>query len=74
MAAGLPAAFGRLHLDHVIPVAMGGANGPTQLVHERCNTQSGGLLGALVTNARNGHPVDQITEVRVLDPYFYTER
>jgi hypothetical protein len=21
--------------------------------------------------ARNGHPVDQITEVRVLDPYFY---
>jgi hypothetical protein len=25
------------------------------------------------TAARNGLPVDRITEVRVLDPYFYTE-
>jgi uncharacterized protein YndB with AHSA1/START domain len=31
VAVGLLAAFGRLHLDHRVPVAMGGANGATRL-------------------------------------------
>jgi hypothetical protein len=33
VAVGLPATFGRLHLDHSVPVAMGGANGATRLLH-----------------------------------------
>jgi len=32
-AVSLPAAFGRLHLDHSVPVAMGGADGATRLLH-----------------------------------------
>ena len=32
VAVGLPAAFGRLHLDHNVPVAMGSANGATRLL------------------------------------------
>src|SRR5690242_6342662 len=32
-AVGRPAAFARLHLDHGVPVAMGGANGATRLLH-----------------------------------------
>jgi hypothetical protein len=35
VAVGLPAAFGRLHLDHSVPVAMGGANG----AHPGCCTR-----------------------------------
>ena len=35
VAVGLPAAFGRLHLDHSVPVAMGGANG----AHPDCCTR-----------------------------------
>ena len=35
----------RLHLDHVVPVALGGANGPTTLVHARCNLSAGATLG-----------------------------
>jgi hypothetical protein len=57
LAAGLPRQLGLLHLDHWTPVMLGGAGGPTRLVHARCNTQTGGLLGAIVTNARNGYPV-----------------
>lgn len=33
VAVGLPASFGRLHIDHSVPVAMGGANGVTRLLH-----------------------------------------
>jgi hypothetical protein len=33
VAVGLPATFGRLNLDHSVPVAMGGANGATRLLH-----------------------------------------
>jgi hypothetical protein len=33
-----PAAFGRLHLDHLPPVAMGGANGPTRHTPADCHT------------------------------------
>lgn len=57
LAAGLLPAFGTLHLDHAVPVMMGGAGGVTRLVHARCNTWTGGLLGAVITNARAGHPV-----------------
>jgi hypothetical protein len=32
VAVGLPAAFGRLHLDHNVPVAMGSAKGATRLL------------------------------------------
>lgn len=35
----------RLHLDHIVPVALGGANGPTVLVHARCNLSAGATLG-----------------------------
>jgi hypothetical protein len=57
LEAGLPAAYGTLHLDHIQPVMLGGADGPVQLTHARCNTSAGGYLGAVVTNARNGNPV-----------------
>lgn len=35
----------RLHLDHVVPVALGGGNGPTVLTHARCNMSAGATLG-----------------------------
>ncbi len=35
----------RLHLDHVVPVAYGGGDGPTVLVHARCNMSAGATLG-----------------------------
>ena len=35
----------RLHLDHAQPCAMGGADGPTRLVHASCNLSRGGKLG-----------------------------
>lgn len=41
-----------LHLDHVVSVAEGGQNGPTRLVHARCNESRGGRQGAAITNAR----------------------
>jgi hypothetical protein len=54
LEAGLPPMFGELHLDHIQPVMLGGANGPVQLTHARCNLVAGGRLGAYVTNRRRG--------------------
>jgi hypothetical protein len=56
-AAGLPAAFGKLHLDHQIPVSMGGTDGPVRLLHATCNLRRTGVLGAITTNAARGTPV-----------------
>jgi hypothetical protein len=36
----------RFHLDHEIPRAMGGVDGPVRIVHAFCNTSAGGRLGA----------------------------
>jgi hypothetical protein len=57
MAAGLPAQFGKLHLDHQIPVVLGGVDGPVRLLHATCNLRRTGVLGAITTNAARGYPV-----------------
>lgn len=62
----LPAAFGqpcpmcnrvmhrvqRLDLDHLIPRALGGANGPRRIVHASCNRRAGAELGRRLARAR----------------------
>lgn len=35
----------RLELDHVIPLALGGYNGPRRMVHRECNRARGRALG-----------------------------
>jgi hypothetical protein len=57
--AGLPPIYGTLHLDHIQPVMLGGANGPVQLCHARCNLVAGGRLGAYVTNRRRSQAARQ---------------
>jgi hypothetical protein len=52
-AAGAPAWAGTLHLDHLVPLALGGApGGAVRLVHGRCNTSRTGAIGARITNSR----------------------
>ncbi len=53
MADGTPCAIcGRpmyrwqiLELDHTVPRALGGTNGPTALAHRYCNRRKGAILG-----------------------------
>ena len=42
----------RLHLGHVLSVAMGGAKGPTRLEHAVCNEHAGRSLGGIVSARR----------------------
>lgn len=35
----------KLDLDHVVPVAFGGAEGPKVLVHRYCNRKAGAVIG-----------------------------
>ena len=41
-----------LELDHIIPRAMGGTDGPTRLVHAYCNRKAGGRLGGRLGGLR----------------------
>jgi len=48
-----------LDLDHVVPIARGGLNGPTRLTHSVCNRSAGGkLAGRLkrIRRRRAGNP------------------
>ena len=44
--------LGRLDLDHLVMRAFGGAGGPTQLAHARCNRSVGGRLGGYITKQK----------------------
>jgi|SRR5215475_1659641 len=52
-AAGLPRKLWNVNADHVIPRALGGANGPKVLAHEHCNKSAGAVLGNKLRAARN---------------------
>jgi hypothetical protein len=53
LEAGLPPAYGTLHLDHIQAIALGGhPDGPAQLTHAICNLRAGGKIGAYVINRR----------------------
>lgn len=45
LAYRAPAWMGQLELDHAIPVALGGAEGPKRLTHRSCNQKAGASLG-----------------------------
>lgn len=42
----------KLHLDHTIPVALGGEGGPTRLTHAYCNDSAGAKLGNRLRKVR----------------------
>jgi hypothetical protein len=41
-----------LDLDHVVPRAMGGFDGPKRIVHASCNRSAGSRLGARLRRSR----------------------
>lgn len=51
-AAGLPPKLWKLDADHVIPRALGGANGPLVLSHAHCDKAAGAALGNKLRAAR----------------------
>lgn len=42
----------KLHYDHVIPRALGGAHGPCRLVHAACNIRAGQAVRMQLAQAR----------------------
>lgn len=52
-----------LDLDHTVPIALGGRDGPKRLAHARCNRQRGQRLSAQRARAR-GSRGKQIAAIR----------